>query len=229
MPLRRGYYSEVLAAARSTMYVSAALRDTAIGLGAPPDNTHVVPNGVDLSVFTPGPADRSPRMLFVGGLAPIKGADRLPEILEKVLQRVPSAELDVVGVGALRPELEAAAQRLPIRLHGALPRADVARMMGEASVLLVPSRNEGFGCVVLEAYACGTPVVASCVGGLPESVGAEGALVPDDAALLDGIAHHAANVLHGTTDRAPLLERAARSSWHHVAQAELDALGLTAG
>lgn len=104
--------------AAATIYVSAALRDRAVQLGLPERDTHVVPNGVDTALFGPasvspasvepgaGPggdpwrADAAaPRLLFVGNLLPVKGADRLPAILAAVRRRAPGAHLDVVGGG----------------------------------------------------------------------------------------------------------------------------------
>jgi D-inositol-3-phosphate glycosyltransferase len=165
--------------------------------GLPSTRLCVIPCGVDLRLFTPGtPDDRraaraalglapGPVLLAVGRLDPIKGADLLLESLARM--RTPATLVLVGGDPRGDPELErlrarAAALGLSgrVRLPGAVPQEELPRYYQAADALVVASRYESFGLVAVEALACGTPVVASKVGGLPSIVrdGENGVLIP---------------------------------------------------
>jgi glycosyltransferase involved in cell wall biosynthesis len=160
--------------------------------------TPVVPvsNPVDTSLFVPGERTQrgNLRLLAVGNLAAVKGHGVLIDAMAPLVARYPDVSLDIVGDGDLRQDLEAQAQargvESHVRFHGRLSRDDVARMMRTADVLVLPSLWETQGCVLLEATSSGLPVVASRVGGTPESVDASnGQLVEpgSPAMLVDGI------------------------------------------
>ncbi len=264
MPRCAGAYREVLGRAAATIYVSEALRDRAVRMGAPREGSHVIPNGVDLELFGPsmggvvggaaggaaggpvdGPADESsmvwsvggsvarpgpgepPRVLFVGNLLSVKGADRLPDIMRSLRVRLPGASLDVAGDGALRDALEG--ERVEgVRCHGRVEPARVAELMRAASVLVVPSRAEGWGCVIGEAYASGTPVVGSAVGGIPEALAGFTEPVPvdggDETAIAAAFAERIAQVVAAPPDPAALTAHVADRDWEAVVDAELAVL-----
>lgn len=176
--------------------VSAALRD-AIRPLAPAARFEIVPNIVDTAVFTPGDAPsvrREPQLLFVGLLDEVKDVAGLLRAFATVREHHPGARLDVVGDGPRRAAYEALTAELglddAVRFHGRLPRTAIAPLMRAADALLLPSVTETFGIVVIEALACGLPVVATRVGALPELVDADaGVLVDpgDPQALAAGI------------------------------------------
>jgi glycosyltransferase involved in cell wall biosynthesis len=155
--------------------------------------------GVDLTRFMPGPErDSRPegepaRLLFVGRLVERKGVNVL---LRAVARLTVPWHLDVVGTGPERGALEALARELGladrIAFHGAAPHERLPRHYQEADLFVGPTRQEALGQVFLEAAACGCPVVATQVGGIPEilSDGESALLVaPGDAeALAEAIA-----------------------------------------
>jgi glycosyltransferase involved in cell wall biosynthesis len=169
--------------ASALIAVSGALADRMKDLGMPAARIHVLRNGVDLDVFAPVPradarrrlglAEEGPLVLAVGNLVPGKAFD----LLVRAMADIADARLLLVGEGPLQIELEALARSLlPGRaaLRPSMPQADLRDAYAAADVLAVTSLREGFPNVVIESMACGTPVVASPVGGVVEIVG-EGA------------------------------------------------------
>jgi glycogen synthase len=162
------------------------------------------PAFMDLSPFTAqpvAPLPEAPRALFVGVLERYKAFDVLAEVWRGVAARVPDAMLHVVGQGTLAPLAASLMEELPGRVEWSpsLPADEVAGALDAATVLVLPSRSEGMGRVVIEAGCRGRGVVASRVGGIPDVVadGETGLLVPPGD--IDGFADALARVL---TDRA---------------------------
>ena len=161
--------------ARLVVCASEALADSARGLGV--QDVRVVPNGVSFPDEVGEPSD-PPHVLFVGRLSEEKG------ILE-LLAATKGIRRILVGDGPLRDAVSDAA--------GFVPHDSLGPFFERASVVVCPSRREGYGVVAREAMAYGRPVVASAVGGLVDAVddGITGLLVPprDVAALRMAIEH----------------------------------------
>jgi len=183
---------------------------------APRARIRVLPNVVDTEVFETAPHarhDGPARLVTVGALAEKKGHRYLLEALARVRARRP-VELDVVGEGELRTMLEARVRELgldsAVRFHGEQPKEEVARLMAEADLFVLPSLHETFGCVLIEAMASGLLSVATCVGGVPEVLPPEaGTLVAprDPGALADAIEatldrEFEPSMLHGLAERS---------------------------
>jgi glycosyltransferase involved in cell wall biosynthesis len=150
----------------------------------------VFPTYSDLSAFTARPVQplpERPAALFVGVLEPYKNVDGLAEAWRRAAPRVPGARLVVVGRGSRRD----AFQGLAVERFEQLAPEEVAAQLDAANVLVLPSRHEGLGRVVIEAFARGRGVVASRAGGILDLVddGGQGLLVdPEDAhALADAL------------------------------------------
>ncbi len=180
------------------VFVSHALKAEATRIGLSHACQFVVHNGADPEQFRLGPARTAVEhrtVLSVGHLTPIKGHAVLLEALALMRRRgATGIRLQVVGEGPLRRQLECQAETLAIRdcveFVGAVRQSDLPGYYQAADVFCLPSRNEGFGCVVTESMSCGIPVVASRVGGVPEQVSADrGILVPpgDAVALADAL------------------------------------------
>jgi len=134
--------------------------------------------------------ERSPHLLVaVGRLEPQKGVDVLLRAMRPVVAEVPDVRLQIAGEGGQRAELERLAADLGLGDHVAFlgQQTDVIGLMARASLFVHAARWEGFGLVLLEAMAAGTPTVATSVGGVPEVVadGETGVLVaPEDPVAL---------------------------------------------
>jgi glycosyltransferase involved in cell wall biosynthesis len=169
---------------------------------APRARIRVVPNVVDTEAFHP-PVDRArgagagpARLLTVASLSQKKGHGDLLAALVQLREResAPAVALQLVGEGELRGELERTVARLglsdAVMFDGERPKEEVARLMREADLFVLPSRFENLPCVLIEAMASGLPAVATAVGGVPELLDGTGAVLcpPEDpGALADAI------------------------------------------
>ncbi|MBL8262496.1 MAG: glycosyltransferase [Xanthomonadaceae bacterium] len=195
----------VLQAAQRILVVSEDLGRVAVrDYDADPGKIRAIPNGCDATIFHPQPKagaratlglDASgPLVTYVGRLVPEKGLRELLDAVVALAPRVPGLALALVGEGPMRAELEARIATMPgVRVHlpGAQGPREVACWMAASDVVTLPSYSEGHPNVLVEALACGRPVVATPVGGIPEVVDADCGLlvaVRDPAALAEGLA-----------------------------------------
>jgi len=168
-----------------------------------PDTVHVVSPGVDLYTFTPGKGRSAARTVvglpqealvvsFVGRIQPHKGPEVLIRAISELVKHSPILRhkliVNIIGgaSGANTEEVDRLKELATwlaiddvVRFAPPVPRADLAQWYRAADLVVVPSYSESFGLVALEAQACGTPVVATAVGGLRTAVadGISGVLV----------------------------------------------------
>ncbi|MGW2488521.1 glycosyltransferase family 4 protein [Streptomyces sp. NPDC001606] len=180
--------------------------------------------GVDTDRFTPGPLppSRRPRtVVYLGRMDRTSSWKGVDVLLDAAAQLPDDVTLTLVGSGDAVPDHRAHAERLGIadRVHtpGQFTGDDLVGALQQAAVVVLPSRSEAesFGMVLIEAMACGTPVVGSDVGGIPHVIdpGTNGLLVPpgDPAALADALVSllgdgHLADRL-GATGRQTAVQR----------------------
>ncbi len=179
-PRRRARTLAALSAAARVWCVSEALHTEVCRYFPPAQQAHIrtLANGVDTALFHPPvrwqPDPAAPRLMFVGFLVEIKNLPLLLDAVAQLRRRVPGATLTLVGDGPLRGWVEMRIRALgldtAVRLVGERSRAEVAALLREECDLLVlPSQCETFGVALIEALACGKPVVATRCGG-PESI-----------------------------------------------------------
>jgi glycosyltransferase involved in cell wall biosynthesis len=173
--------------------------------GIPRDMITVIPNALDpgrykLDISQTEAKERygippgTPMVLFVGRMEYQKGPDILVEAIPRVLETRPDAVFVFVGGGRMRGSIEQRAWELgvagSVRFLGFLPYWDFVENLNSCDIVCIPSRNEPFGMVLLEAWAAGKAVVASDMGGLAENIddGINGLKVgPQPASIADGL------------------------------------------
>jgi glycosyltransferase involved in cell wall biosynthesis len=224
----------VLKQADFLVTVSDDLRQRALTMGARLQRSRALINGCDLSVFHPrekSDARRqlkldltAPTVVYIGRMDLRKGLRELVDAAASLRRRRPGLQVHLVGAGPDRPQLEqaiaAADAAASIHLHPPCPPDDVALWMSAADLVTLPSYMEGCPNVVLEALACGRPVVATNVGGIPEIMSNHcGRLIPprDSAALATALDQ----VLAASWDANALSAHWSRS-WSTVARELLD-------
>ena len=182
------------------------------------DHIHAVPHGIDLERFTPRqqPPAR-PSVLFLANVIRRKGIFTLLDAFTQVVRDVPDVELVIAGSGDDLDDVRAALAAMPglrVRVLGRVERTDIPAVMREHSVYCLPSYGEPFGMSILEAMACGLPVVATHAGGVPHLVSTEGGrLVPPRD--VDALATALVEIL-----RSPDLQRS--MGRHNRARVEAD-------
>lgn len=202
---REGGTREAIVQADGVVAVAAELGRRVVALGAASERVRVIVDGVDRQVFRPGPRadaraalglDADGRhLLFIGNLLEVKGVDVLLHACRVLDARRRDWHLHLIGDGKLRASLQRLATTMGIgahvHFHGSLPHHALPAWLQAADLFVLPSRSEGIPNVLLEASACGTPYVASAVGGIPEiaALGASRLVPPEQpVALADAIA-----------------------------------------
>ncbi|MEO7385571.1 MAG: glycosyltransferase family 4 protein [Gammaproteobacteria bacterium] len=207
--------------------VSDALRDGLLALGADPGKVVTLRNGVDVQRFRP--LDRNAArarfgasgftLLSVGNLLEIKGH----HLVIEALAELPGVTALIAGDGPQRASLERLARARGVadrvRLLGNLPQEELVACYNAADSLVLASSREGMPNVVLESLACGTPVIATAVGGIPEIIDSDSAgylLTERSASAIAA----AVRVLQASPpERVRVAAHGARFSWEPTIQA----------
>lgn len=239
-PKLRPRLKDVFSQAKRVIAVSDSLKRLAIDLGMSPDKGVVVGNGVDTQRFQP--VDRSEArarlglpakasiLISVGALVERKGFHRVIDCLPALLTDHPDLHYLIVGGSSPEGDMSAILRQQVGRLNlaervrflGALPPDELKWPLSAADIFVLASSNEGWANVILEAMACGLPVVATDVGGNREVVASEdlGIIVPfnDHAALVQALR----KALGHTWKRETVLTYARTNAWDERVSRLLD-------
>lgn len=223
--------------------------DLANVFGLPEEKIEVVYNGVDKTVFNGQPADlneqrrvlskigvKKPYIFHHGAIQPRKNLARLIQAYRLLLARNRNLDFDLVLAGALGWRYEETVKEAHrdgcgrVVLAGALEDHELALLLKAASLVVIPSVYEGFCLPMVEAMACGAPVIAAKTSCLPEISG--GALRYFDPLSVEDVAAYMELVLEDSGIRNSLIERgrqqAAKFDWGRCAQETLAVLRRTA-
>lgn len=211
--------------------VCTPLRDAMVECGLDAERATVIGNGVDVNRFKPVPRAEARRRLSIppdarvclaiGALIPRKGFQFLIPAFARVAREIGDSRLYIVGEGSQRRGLEALAASLGVAGHvhlpGQIPNEELCWWYSAADVSCLVSSREGWPNVLLESLACGTPVVATSVWGVPEVITSAtlGILVEQNVAA---IAQGLAEALARPWDREVLIAHARSRTWDDVAR-----------
>ena len=221
--------------AAAATVVSSAMRERLATLGVPAAHIHVLPMGVDLSErFTPDPSvPRSQHeILFVGRLVEKKGLRHLIAALPQVLEGVPDAFLTIVGFGpeeaALRQQVHTLGLQAKVHFLGAVAQTRLPALYRRAALFVAPfvqaesGDQEGLPVALMEAVACGCPVVAGDVAGIEDLLGRMKPYICVDARNAEMLASCICSRLidsstAGLHAQAVLEEASRRVDWNRIA------------
>ncbi|MGE5522237.1 MAG: glycosyltransferase, partial [Rhodospirillaceae bacterium] len=210
--------------------VCEALKRQLVALGVPAQRIRVLRSGVDLERFRPVDRDAvrsklrftGTTLLSVGSLVPLRGHD----VLIRALQLLPQCSLVIAGQGEEHMRLVELARTLDVAhrvtFAGVLSQEDLRQYYGAADVLVLASSREGWSNVLLEALACGTPVVATNVGGTGEVVRSSSAGLLLDQRTPEALAQAVNRLLERYPNRSLTRRYAEQFSWRATTEGQLE-------
>ena len=223
-PSTRRQILTAIHSAQANITVSQALKDEMVQLGVDPNRITVLRNGVDLERFRlMDPQERDatraqlgfnrPTLISVGGLIPLKGHD----LTIRALRQLPNVDLVIVGEGGERSALETLAKTEGVservRFVGRKTHDELVRHYNAADVSVLMSSSEGMANVLLESLACGTPVIATAVGGSPEVIAAPEAGVLLAERSVDTLVNAGGRVIVQPSNRKNVRRYAEQFGW----------------
>lgn len=216
------------------IFVSNFLKGKAIELGYSGKNAVVISNGYDPERFYYEKKKVAKEKMgfkedhligFVGNLIDVKNVMLLPKIYKKIQDKNPNTAFVIVGEGHLKDKLKKVcrSEKLNVRFAGSLPQYEVADYMRAMDVMLLPSKNEGFGAVIIEARACGTYVIGSDRGGIPEAVGEDGLALSLEANFVETVSENICLKDLNEHIFYKIAENAKKYTWENIVKKEISA------
>lgn len=230
---------------RNTSFVcySKSVKKDITTFGIPEKNISTFPIGIDHERYVPGVKSKDPLFLFVARLTAMKRPDVCVSAMRIVVDQYPKAKLAIVGYGPMDNHLEKMIFKLNLEKNVILvnkdhlffdanPKDRKVKLMQQAWALLLPSVKEGWGMVVTEAAACGTPSIGTDVTGLRDSIvpNISGIIIP---AILDArqLARSMSRIISNTSERVALSRQARKIglkySWEASYAKFLNITGIT--
>ncbi len=220
------YQMKRLDSANHTIFVSEDIKKTAQKKGSKTKYHSVIPNGYN-KIFNTKNIKKNKDIIigFVGNLIELKRADKVIDIFNHIITKTPIKQCIVIGQGHLLKPMKQ--QCLDYKIEkkvlftGNIPAKQVAKYMKQMTVLILPSRQEAFGCVIKEAQACGTPVVGSNNGGIPAVIGRGGTIVAEGENFEERFANAVINLIKNPIDSSILDEETKEFTWENTVDKEL--------
>jgi teichuronic acid biosynthesis glycosyltransferase TuaC len=210
--------------------VCSALKEALIALGAPAEKITVLRNGVDLELFYPEERVAAREKFGIGASFAIASVGHLIErkghhLVIEALAHIPDAELYLAGSGEEETRLRVLADKLNVtdRVHflGTMPQTRLRTLYSAVDCLVLASSREGWANVLLEAMACGTPVVASKVWGTPEVVAAPAAGMLMDERSAAGIVRAIGRLREALPARSATRSYAEQFGWQPTTEGQM--------
>lgn len=218
---------EVMKNAKINIFVSKALMTQVVKLGYKYNNIVDSCNGIDIDIFkykkNMKQENYKKSIGFIGNLEPMKRAEFLPEIFKRVKEGYQNVEFVVIGDGSLRQYIEKKFNEynLPVNFTGRINHLEVARHLNTFDILILPSRKEAWGCVLIEANACGVYNIGTDVGGIPEAIGEFGEIVEnEDTTIVKNISELVIKNLNKHIEKSKLIDRTSKYSWNYICEKE---------
>ncbi len=158
--------------------VSHYLKKAIMNLGVPSEKIAVIPNGIDTKTFylSSSPNGKSD-IIFVGNFIERKGLDLLIKSFKKISMKSPDVNLKILGNGPIKSKIQLMVNELElnnrVKFMDQVSNTEIATIIQNSRLLCLPSREEGFGVVLIEALACGVPVVGARTGGIIDIIKSE--------------------------------------------------------
>lgn len=192
----------------------------------------VVTNGVNINKFYPKGKNSARKhlglplnqriILFVGNLFNVKGVNYLIDAMEEIKLQEQEIRLYIIGDGILKEALIRKVRKLNLEniifFSGSISHNKVPIWMSAADLFILPSLSEGWPSVLPESFACGTPVVASRIGGIPEMINSDNYGYLTNPRDSHDIAQKIIKALNKSWDRDALIQRAKECSWEKIAK-----------
>lgn len=227
---KRKLFKKTLKYADKIIYVSKGLRELAKKIKLDTKKDIVIPNGFDGDIFYFKDSNFDNNTFgFVGHLYRIKRADKLAEIFKIIKKKIPNAKLIIAGGGNSDENLKNLMIEQfkkfnlmdSVKFVGEVDHDKLAKHYSKMNILLVPSRNEGFPNVIVEARASGVFIAGTRIGGIPEAIEDAGITVKEGPDFEKRFAEAAVKLSQKLFSREEVSKKAQKFNWDEIIKKEI--------